>query len=328
MSDVTSWVDRFVHSQGWRDAVPPLRILLIVVLAVLARVVLHRAIGRLVRQATEGTVPVMLRPLKDRGATVVEATPLLSERRRQRAGTIGSVLRSIASFTIFAVAGSTILAEIGVNLGPVVASAGILGVAVGFGAQNLIKDFLGGMFMILEDQYGVGDVIDAGQATGTVESVGLRSTRLRDADGTVWYIRNGEISRIGNKSQGWSRAVIDVPVVSGTDLALVRRLAKQAADEVWHDPAFASYVLEEPEVWGVESLGPDGVVLRLTVKAAPLQQASVARAVRERLKAALDGAGVVTGVSAVPGRPAPTPRPARGATKPTAPRSGSQRGQR
>ena len=248
MSDVLPALDRFFHSSAWQVAGPPLRILLVVVLALVLRVLLHRTIARLVRQATEGTVPVVLRPLKERGSVVLEATPLLSERRRQRASTIGSVLRSVASFTVFAVAGSTVLAEVGVNLGPVVASAGIIGVALGFGAQNLVKDVISGMFMILEDQYGVGDVIDAGAATGTVESVGLRTTRLRDADGTVWYVRNGEILRVGNKSQGWSRAVIDVPVVSGTDLAMVRRLAKQAADDVWRDPAFASYVLEEPEV--------------------------------------------------------------------------------
>ena len=184
-------------------ATTPARILLIVVLALVLRLVLHRAIGRLVSGASRGTVPVVLRPLHDRTkGTLLDATPLLSERRRQRAETIGSVLRSVVSAFVLAVAGAMVLAELAFDLGPILASAGIVGVAVGFGAQNLIKDFLNGIFMILEDQYGVGDVIDAGTATGTVEAVGLRTTRLRDATGTIWYIRNGEVLRIGNLSQG------------------------------------------------------------------------------------------------------------------------------
>ncbi len=187
-------------------ATTPARILLIVLLALVLRLVLHRAIGRLVSGATRETVPVLLRPLRplhDRTrGTLLDATPLLSERRRQRAETIGSVLRSVVSAFVLAVASAMVLAELDFDLGPILASAGIVGVAVGFGAQNLIKDVLNGIFMILEDQYGVGDVIDAGTATGTVEAVGLRTTRLRDATGTIWYIRNGEVLRIGNLSQG------------------------------------------------------------------------------------------------------------------------------
>ena len=305
------------NSSGWQVAGPPLRIALVIVLAIALRAALHRAISRLVRQATEGSVPIVLRPLKERGAVLVEATPLLSERRRQRAGTIGSVLRSMSSFAVFAVAGTTILAEIGVNLGPVVASAGILGVAVGFGAQNLVKDFLSGMFMILEDQYGVGDVVDAGPATGTVESVGLRSTRLRDADGTVWFVRNGLIDRIGNKSQGWARVLVDVPLRTGSDLALVRRLAQRAADAVRKDPELGPSILEAPEIWGVESLGPDSVLFRVAVKTAPLKQGAVARALREHLTVTLHAAGVETGVSPAAASPvrqrrAPSGRPRTG----------------
>jgi small conductance mechanosensitive channel len=278
-------------------ATTPARIALIVVLAVVLRALLNRAIRRLVTGAAEGSVPVVLRPLHDRARSrLLEASPMLSERRRQRAETIGSVLRSVATLVVFTVAGAMVLAELGFDLGPVLASAGIVGVAVGFGAQNLIKDFLNGMFMILEDQYGVGDVIDAGEATGTVEAVGLRSTRLRDVAGTVWHIRNGEIVRVGNKSQGWARAVVDIPVSLDSEVPRVRDVIKAAADEMWHDEEWADKIVEEPEVWGVEDLGSSGLVIRLAVKTAPLEQWAVARELRQRVKAAFDGEGILIAV--------------------------------
>ncbi len=292
-------MNRFLDSRAADLLVVGLHILLIVVLAVVVRLLLHRSVRRLVRSATDGSVPVVLRPLKDRSGTLLEATPLLSERRRQRAETVGSVLRSIASLTVFAIAGAMVLRELGLDLAPVIAGAGIIGVAVGFGAQNLVKDFLTGMFMILEDQYGVGDVVDAGPATGTVESVGLRSTRLRDLEGTVWHIRNGEIVRVGNKSQGWARAVLDVPLAWSTSVPTARQLVQRAADSVWQDDEWSARVLEQPEVWGLESLGADGVVLRVVVKTAPLEQWEVARAVRERIKTEFDEAGIEVGAQKV-----------------------------
>ncbi len=150
--------------------------------------------------------------------------------------------------------------------------------------------------MILEDQYGVGDVVDAGPATGTVEAVGLRTTRLRDVEGTVWHIRNGEIARVGNKSQGWARALLDVPLALDTDLALVRSVALSTAEGLWQDPDWAGKVLEQPEVWGLEHIGADGLLLRLVLKTAPLEQWTVAREVRERLIAAFDTSGIEIGV--------------------------------
>jgi len=270
-----------------------LKVLLIVALAIVVRFVLHRAIRRLIAGAVTGTVPVALRPLRGRDdGTVVQATPLLTERRRQRTETIGSVLRSVTSLLVFSVATSMVLSELGFDLGPIIASAGIVGVALGFGAQNLVKDFLNGMFMILEDQYGVGDAIDAGEASGIVEAVGLRTTRLRSVDGTVWHIRNGEIIRIGNMSQGWSRALLDISVAYDTDTDLATRTIKAVADGVWRDPQFAKVVLEEPEVWGVENLGIDGIAIRLVVKTAPLEQWVVARELRRRIKTAFEEAGI------------------------------------
>jgi small conductance mechanosensitive channel len=165
-------------------------------------------------------------------------------------------------------------------------------VALGFGAQNLVKDFLSGVMMLLEDQYGVGDVIDMGEAAGVVEAVGLRITRLRSVDGTVWYVRNGEVIRVGNSSQDWARAVIDISVSYQAEPARVRELLAQVSHELAEDLEWERLILEEPEVWGVENLAADSVVVRLVVKTKPLEQWRVARELRERIKVRLDAEGI------------------------------------
>ena len=271
---------------GWLSS--SAQIIVLVVAAVLLRYLVHRAINRVVRRAVAS--PTVSDAARQR--LHEQSASLLVERRRQRTETVGSVLRSLSSIVIVAVTTATVLGEVGVELGPLLASAGIVGVALGFGAQNLVKDFLNGIFMILEDQYGVGDAIDAGEASGIVESVGLRVTRLRSVDGTVWHIRNGEIVRIGNMSQGWSRALLDVSVAYGTDVGLAQQVIKAVADGLWHDDDFGRLVLGEPEVWGVETLGADGIAIRLVVKTAPLEQWKVARELRRRLKEAFDEHGI------------------------------------
>ena len=292
-NDLRQWFD----DHGGPLAATVGRVLLIVVIALVVRSLLHRAVNRMIQTAVGGSVPVALRPLRERArGTAFEPTALLSERRRQRAETLGSVLRSIASFTVGLVAGAMVLSELGLDLTPVIASAGVVGIAVGFGAQNLVKDFLSGMFMLLEDQYGVGDVVDAGPATGTVESVTLRTTRLRDVEGTVWHIRNGEIARIGNKSQGWARALLDVPLDLETDVPVVRELALEVAMGLRDDDAFRDRIIEDPEVWGLESIGADGLLLRIALKTAPLEQWAVERELRERLIRAFDEHGIAIGV--------------------------------
>ena len=268
-------------------------VLLIVVLAIVLRLVLHRLIRKVIAEAVTSIVPIGIRPLRGRASgAVVASTPLLTERRRQRTETIGSVLRSVTSVLVFTVAGAMVLGELGLQLGPVIASAGIVGVALGFGAQNLVKDFLNGMFMILEDQYGVGDAIDCGEASGIVEAVALRTTRLRSVDGTVWHVRNGEILRVGNMSQGWSRALLDISVAYDTDTDHAAAVIKRVADSVWKDDQLGTLVLEEPEVWGVEDLGVDGIAIRLVVKTAPLEQWVVARELRRRLKTTFAAEGI------------------------------------
>src|SRR3954468_8888851 len=154
------------------------------------------------------------------------------ERRRQRSQAIGSVLRSVASFIIMGTAALMILATFQINLAPLLASAGVAGVAIGFGARNLVTDFLSGVFMILEDQYGVGDTIDAGVASGEVIEVGLRVTKLRGDNGEIWYVRNGEIKRIGNLSQGWSTATVDVQVKPSESMARIRRVIDRVSEDM------------------------------------------------------------------------------------------------
>jgi moderate conductance mechanosensitive channel len=271
----------------------PFRILFIMLGAVVLRWVIHRAVNRLVTgTARSGALKIPLRGRQGRTVKVLEATPLLPERREQRAATIGSVLKSLTTVVVSGVAVAMSLSEVGFNLAPVLASAGIVGVAVGFGAQTLVRDFLSGIFMILEDQFGVGDVIDAGEASGVVEAVALRTTRLRDVNGTVWHIRNGEILRVGNQSQGWSRALLDVSVAYTSDIEHVKTVIKRTADAMRDDPELGQYVLEEPEVWGLERMDPDAMVVRLVVKTAPLKQWDVGRALRQRIKEEFEREGI------------------------------------
>ena len=200
------------NNKDWLIVIP-IRIAITIIVAVIVRWLLHRLVDRLVRPV-RGGVPRILRPFKERieSSRLIESTGLLSERRGQRAQTIGSVIKSIISIIILSIAVMVILSELQVDLAPFIAGTSIVGVALGFGAQNIVKDFLSGMFMMLEDQYGVGDTIDFQLASGTVEAVGLRTTRLRDLNGTVWYVRNGEVLRVGNKSQGYAQVVLDVPI--------------------------------------------------------------------------------------------------------------------
>jgi Mechanosensitive ion channel, beta-domain len=175
-----------------------------------------------------------------------------------------------------------------VNLAPVLASAGVVGVAVGFGAQGLVRDFLAGVFMLLEDQYGVGDVINIGDAAGTVEAVSLRTTRLRDVNGVVWHLRNGALEKIGNESQGWARAVVDVPIPQDWDIPGTRRLMEEAAIGMWRERRWRKIMLEKPEVWGAQDILDSQIVMRVAAKTLPLRQWEVGRELRERVLSVVD----------------------------------------
>ncbi|MDX6742893.1 mechanosensitive ion channel family protein [Actinocorallia sp. A-T 12471] len=285
-------VTRFFHT--WLDGIVTALIWAVLAfgVALAVRHFAHKVITRITGRMANGAVPGRFRER-------LEGSQLLAhERRRQRMETLGSVLRSIASVVIFGTALFTVLGEMGLNLTPVLASATVVGAAVGFGAQNTIKDLLAGLFMLLEDQYGVGDVVDTGTAKGTVESVSLRITRLRDVNGVVWYVRNGEITRLGNESQNWGRALLDLPVAPDQDIDEVRDLIQKAADELVADKDWKTFILEDPSVWGVQALTNDAMVIRVTIKTAPNRQAEVARELRVRVKKSFDEAGIALGTLA------------------------------
>ncbi len=295
--------ERF-SNEWWGDVLlgNPLRLAALLVLAVVVRYLVHRMIDRLVMRAVQAEPPERLLGSRRAAKVVFGGTGIYSERRALRATTLGSLLKSIVTAVISVIVVVMALDILGYPIGPLLASAGIAGIALGFGAQNLVKDFLSGIFMLLEDQYGVGDVIDMGEATGTVEAVGLRVTRLRDVDGTVWYVRNGEVVRVGNSSHGWARTVLDVRIAYDEDIARVERLLADLVAEFAADPEWEPYVLEEPEVVGVENLAADSVVLRVVVKTEPLQQWKIARELRERIKRVFDAEGVQI-PQVVPSRP-------------------------
>lgn len=229
---------------------------------------------------------------------LARVNPLATARSAQRARTVGSVLRSTATIIVGTLVVLLVLDAIKINIAPFIASAGVVGVAVGFGAQSLVRDFLSGVFMLLEDQYGVGDVIDVSAGTGTVgtvESVGLRVTKIRDDAGTLWYVPNGTITRLGNKTQGWAKAVVEVSVDYFADLDEVRSLLTQAAARVAADPVIGTYLQGTPTVTGIESVTFDTVTLRLTVTTAPAMQWDVARELRLAVRDALRGAGIPLG---------------------------------
>jgi small conductance mechanosensitive channel len=276
-----------------------LPILIILVVATVTRWLLNRLISRLVRRSVESN---LAERLENNRATRVLATAsgVNNERRRARTETLGTVLRSVVTATILTIAFIMVLDLLGIPIAPLLASAGVAGVALGFGAQSLVKDFLSGIFMLFEDQYGVGDVIDTGEAIGTVEDVTLRVTRLRDGNGVVWYVRNGEIVRIGNRSQGWSTAIVDVPVAYTEDIDRVQDIIRDALtaldeDQVWHER-----LVETPTVAGIEQITGTTITVRVIAKCLPNEHLGVQREIRERVKAAFDANGVTVPVTFPP----------------------------
>ena len=263
----------------------PTLVLLTILLALLVRWLAHRAIRGVVDNAVKRAEEKRVGP----GAHLLGVD---LERRRQRALTMGSLLRSVATFVIGTVAVLTVMSLIGLPLGPLLASAGVGGVALGFGAQSLVKDFLSGIFMIIEDQYGVGDMIDTGEAVGVVEEVSLRITRIRDLTGVVWFIRNGEIIRIGNQSQGWAMASIDLQVAATEQPSVVMPVIERVLEEYYADPEAKGKVLERPTIGGVDSVAAGAMTIRVFAKCVPGQQWGVPRQIRERAKIAFDAEGI------------------------------------
>lgn len=288
------------------------RIALIIVVALVVRFILIRAIRRLTRRSAEGESKAMIGALRRHANRAFsQMTGLAAERRRQRADTIGSVLRSVTSITIFTISVVLILGELGIDLGPIIVSAGVAGVALGFGAQNLVRDYLNGISMLLEDQYGVGDVVNFGDISGTIEAVGLRITQVRDVEGVTWYIRNGEVLKVGNMSQGTASVVVDVPVAHGTDLARAQEILTEVVGDVAEDENWSKRIVGAPQVLGVQTVTPVGITFRVTIDTVPAARWSLARDVRRRVTTALDAAGIRSPMPAYTPTEAPEAEPGR-----------------
>ncbi len=280
----------------------PLKVAVILIGAVVVNRLVKRAIDRLVSRLVESRTreedeaeaesSTRLAQLGRRARGRLQKIHDQAERSRQRAVTLGAVLRNIAGIAVYAMAFMVALGELGLELGPLIAGAGILGLAIGFGAQSLVSDFIAGIFIIVEDQYGVGDYVDVGAASGTVEEVRLRTTILRDLNGALWFVPNGEIRRVGNSSQVWARTVLDVDVAYDTDIDLAASVIKEVADGLWREELESATIIEEPEIWGVQSFGADAISIRLAVKTEPNEQWATGRLIRARLKKAFDANGI------------------------------------
>ncbi len=266
----------------------PLTIALILIAAVIVSRIASRAVENAVRQTADSAVQRRLQ-------AAAEFTPMpgrdteSAARSGQRLEAISSVLSGAVSFFVYLIALFLVLAELGVDLAPLLAGAGVAGLAIGFGAQSLVKDFFSGIFILLEDQYAVGDIVDLGEANGVVEHVSLRVTRLRSVDGSVWHVPNGEILRVANMSQHWSRSLLDIEVAYDTDIPAAKKLLGEIAK------AYAKEeddIIDKPEVWGVEALAASAIVIRLVVKTRPSEQWRISRELRERIKAGFDRAGI------------------------------------
>jgi small-conductance mechanosensitive channel len=266
----------------------PLRILLIVIGAVIVARLASRAISGAVRRSADSSLQQRLKAATAMAPALRESEEAAA-RSGQRVQAVSSVLAGAVSFVVYLIALFLVLAELGVDLAPLLAGAGVAGLAIGFGAQSLVKDCFSGVFILLEDQYAVGDIVDVGEATGVVENVSLRATRLRSVDGVVWHVPNGEIVRVGNMSQHWSRSLLDIEVAYDTDLKRAKELIAEVAGEYAETD---EEVLDEPEVWGVEALGASGIVIRLVVKTKPSAQWRVSRELRERVKERFDAEGI------------------------------------
>jgi small conductance mechanosensitive channel len=268
--------DAFVNwlATFWTQNQTLIRIVMVLVFALILRAVLLASVRRIVSGVVTG--------VRGKGAAkVVSESPVEKARVVQRTKTMGSVLSNFITWTITIIAVIQVLGELGVAVGGLIAGAGIIGAAIGFGAQSLVRDLITGLFIVFEDQYGVGDIVDLGEVKGSVEAVGLRVTQVKDFEGTLWYVRNGEISRVGNKSQGWSRVVLDLAIDVNTDRSKATATLLAAAAEVQASPAYSASIVSDAEVWGVHTFNGDEVVLRLVMQVDHKVQDEIARALRE-----------------------------------------------
>lgn len=289
LADLSEWViDR------------PFRVVVVVLVAWMINRFARRAIAAVGDKIRSSPSHPRLQRQRSLGPGGTEMNRAEADRAPARAEAIESVLKSLISVVVSSIALLLVLGEFNINLAPLLAGAGVVGIAIGFGAQSVVADFLAGTFMLIEDQYGIGDVIEIEGVTGEVENISLRTTKVRDLSGTVWHVPNGTIRKVGNHSQLWSNAVVDISVSYETDLREAMDLMNSVADELWQEShvdgrvgaGLGGDIIEDPAVLGVQELGDHGVVLRLVVKTDPSAQWRVQRELRLRLKEHFDEAGI------------------------------------
>ena len=283
---MTDFIDQIIEST-------PLQLLILLISAIVLDIVIRRVVRRAVKRAVakadarrDDVQPVAT-------STAALSVLRISERTKQRAAEIGSLFTGITSLVIWIATVVLGLQIMGFDLLPLIASAGFIGAAISFGAQHSIRDVLSGVSIILEDEFGVGDFVDVGPAIGTVLEVGLRTTRLRDAAGVIWHVRNGEITRVANRSQGWMLATVDLPVSINTDLARLRDVVEIVAAKMSTDTQISNWLLGSVKYAGVESVTAETIVVRISVRTVPDGTAAVSRALREELTRALLKSGIL-----------------------------------
>ena len=291
-TDSRAWA----KSVEWVVAKPLTILITIVIAAILARIgrwMVSRTMGRLLVSQSKGKQHKHESELRRRTSKMILTAGDSSQRAQARFETLEAVFRSIVTAFVWLVAMFVVLDTIGVSLGPLLATAGIAGIALGFGTQTMVRDFISGFFIVAEDQFGVGDTIDlGGGAKGVVERVTLRSTHLRDAEGTVWHVANGQITKVANKSQEWARALIDVVLPYDADVDVVSGVMQEVADSLEADTTWSERILERAEIWGIQEFDADGVHVRMVIKTEPAAQFGVLRELRGRLKTTFDAKGI------------------------------------
>jgi moderate conductance mechanosensitive channel len=308
-----SWACERVYdwtgSKFWTEFVDwiiakPITILLIVLIAAVVAVIVRWSVTRSMNRllsTEEGTRSRVGQKVRQHTSAVLLSSGDSSERTAARLETLTAVFRSIGTALVWFVATFFILETVGVSLGPLLATAGIVGIALGFGTQTMVRDFITGFFIVAEDQFGVGDVIDlGGGAKGTVERVTLRATHLRDTEGNMWHVANGQITKVANKSQEWARALIDVVLPYSADIDTVGGVMQDVADRMQADAAWSTEILERAELWGIQEFDADGVHVRLVIKTRPAAQFGVLRELRGRLKIAFDADGIAFAYAGAP----------------------------
>ena len=289
---MSDFIERIVESS-------PLQLVTLIVSAFFLDLVIRRIVRRAVKRAVT-RAEARREEIEPVGASTQQLSVLrVSERTKQRAQAIGSLFTAITSLIIWIATLVLALQILGFDLLPLIASAGFIGAAVSFGAQHSIRDVLSGVSIILEDEFGIGDYVDLGPAVGTVLEVGLRTTRLRDAAGVIWHVRNGEITRVANRSQGWMLATVDLPIAIDTDLARVRDVVEAVGAKLATDTRLSNWLLGRVNYAGVESVSSDAIVVRISVRTVPDGTTNVARALREELTKALLQSGILLSHGAI-----------------------------